>query len=538
MFEGDPSTVMRSFSFGSSDMESPAARNRHLSMVTETPSGDLTPVTGGGTVMEEGGGMDISPMDDAQAAESAAETRRRMVFPEHGAGDHAKLPMGPPPAPHPAFAMHGAGCGLLRTGSIERHGTNNASLSAFGGASGGAGAPPMTARKARQPRTGPILQRTNTLDITKELMTVASPAQGHPSSLDGAGGACAGVMAASATRNAPFDHQFENLGEIGNGSFAVVYKVRSKIDGKFYAVKKGKQQFRGRRDRDAQLQEMHVMNALAGQAARMGGACPFIVQYFKAWQEATLLHEQLELCERGSIKAFMGSLQRRGIALPENTFWIWVGHMAQGLRYIHACGIIHLDIKPHNLLLTAGGVCKLGDFGLATEAGNTEDGLEGDSQFMPKEHLRPGPKHSSADIFSLGLTLLDIAAAPGVELPAEGEGWHRLRDDPYSIVAGSPSAIPLAFAQQGLAALVPAMIMPDPAKRPTAADLLSFNFVQPLLGVKDIFVPRLQEVAPQPARPALSLVIGGGVQQEYDMVTPKNGSSLVTPLSHMDGHGW
>ena len=146
--EGDPSTVMRSFSFGSSDMESPAARNRHLSMVTETPSGDLTPVTGGGTVMEEGGGMDISPMDDAQAAESAAETRRRMVFPEHGAGDHAKLPMGPPPAPHPAFAMHGAGCGLLRTGSIERHhGTNNASLSAFGGASGGAGAPPMASKE-------------------------------------------------------------------------------------------------------------------------------------------------------------------------------------------------------------------------------------------------------------------------------------------------------------------------------------------------------------------------------------------------------
>ena len=189
-------------------------------------------------------------------------------------------------------------------------------------------------------------------------------------------------------------------------------------------------------------------------------------------------------------------------------------------------------MKPHNLLLTAGGVCKLGDFGLTTEVGNTEDGLEGDRQFMPKEMLRSVPKHSSADIFSLGLTLLDIAAAPDAELPMEGEGWHRLREDPHSIVTG-PTAMPLAFAQPGLAVLVPYMIQPDPARRPTAADLLTFDFVKQQLKEADIFVPRLQE-----ARPNLSLQVpaaDSGGQQEYDMITPKHQHQIFTPLGHHDG---
>lgn len=549
---GDPSPVQRSMSFGSSSMQpamqramsfgsddaySPAATNRHLSMVEEDGgANDLTPVGGGGGGMEVDS-ADISPMD--AIADSAADARRRMHFTD------GKGPMAPPNPPN--FATHGdAAPSLVRCdqfprefqqdfGQPTRNGSHQrlvdqAGASAFGGGAGAMGAlhggcPPQTARKTRQPhsRTGPTLQRTNTLDVTKVLVTIY-----------GGGGS----SASSSGMEASFDARFTNLGEIGSGSFATVFKVRSKIDGQLYAVKKGKEPFRGRRDRLAQLREMTVMEKIAKEHARKGGPCAFIVQYLQAWQEGNVLYEQCELCERGSIKAFMGSLHRRSVALPENTFWIWVGHAVEGLRYIHDCGIVHLDIKPHNLLLSADGVCKLADFGMATDAGSTEDGLEGDCQFMAKELLSGGPLQRSADIFSLGLALLDVAAAPGTELPMEGEGWHKLRDDPQSLVSG-PGALPLAFAAQGLQLLVPPMMNPDPTCRPTAADVLTFDFVKPLLGVKDIFVPHLRD-SPVP-RPNLSLAVqttGLGGSGEYDMFTPK-APSLITPLSHLPpSHNW
>jgi hypothetical protein len=46
-----------------------------------------------------------------------------------------------------------------------------------------------------------------------------------------------------------FEQEFENLGEIGRGDFGQVFRVKSKIDGLHYAVKKARRQFRSLRDR-------------------------------------------------------------------------------------------------------------------------------------------------------------------------------------------------------------------------------------------------------------------------------------------------
>ncbi len=53
------------------------------------------------------------------------------------------------------------------------------------------------------------------------------------------------------------------------------------------------------------------------------------------------------------------------------------------------------------------------------------DASEGDSRYIPKELLR-GQFSTAADIFSLGISLLELAC--DLELPSEGEGWHRLRE--------------------------------------------------------------------------------------------------------------
>ena len=56
--------------------------------------------------------------------------------------------------------------------------------------------------------------------------------------------------------------------------------------------------------------------------------------------------------------------------------WRIVHDVAAGLAHIHGCGIVHLDVKPANLLISQEGVVKIGDFGMAADQGQGEDGHE------------------------------------------------------------------------------------------------------------------------------------------------------------------
>jgi serine/threonine-protein kinase len=116
--------------------------------------------------------------------------------------------------------------------------------------------------------------------------------------------------------------------------------------------------------------------------------------------------------------------------------------LSSGLAQAHALGIVHRDVKPHNVLLTGDGLAKLTDFGIARaleDRGLTEIGtVLGTASFMAPEQAAGHPVGPAADIFALGAVLR--YAADG-SLP--------------------PS----------LAPLVDAASAQDPAARPTAADI-------------------------------------------------------------------
>jgi serine/threonine protein kinase len=108
---------------------------------------------------------------------------------------------------------------------------------------------------------------------------------------------------------------------------------------------------------------------------------------------------------------------------------------------------------------------KIGDFGMASDVGTSEDGQEGDTSYMAPELLSSEERHPSADIFSLGLTLYELASPCSWELPSEGSKWQELRNGSHS------PDLPRSRCPE-LSQLIKTMINPHPQRRPSADDIL------------------------------------------------------------------
>mmetsp|Transcript_27430 Transcript_27430/g.54872 ORF Transcript_27430/g.54872 Transcript_27430/m.54872 type:complete len:780 (-) Transcript_27430:89-2428(-) len=231
------------------------------------------------------------------------------------------------------------------------------------------------------------------------------------------------------------------------------------------------------------LREVHALAALCKKADVRAF---HIVRYFQSWLEDDgTLYIQTELCSAtlrdemtgNAINGERVAKKNRSTSTPRDKIDIHrqfkiLREMLLALELLHEQGMVHLDIKPENILIKDN-MYKLGDFGLVHGFSNgdgcekissTSDVEEGDSRYMPKDLLSDDCKDlTKCDIFSLGATVYEVCS--GKPLPSNGQHWQDLRN---GLLSGIPfSKSPCLFA------IIKDMMHPDPDKRPTASDLLS-----------------------------------------------------------------
>ena len=140
--------------------------------------------------------------------------------------------------------------------------------------------------------------------------------------------------------------------------------------------------------------------------------------------------------------------------------------LAAALAYVHAYGVTHRDVKPANVLLDATGEPFLADFGIALLVDATRvtatDALIGTAAYMAPEQLRDAQVDPAADVYALGLVLLEAVTGERAFTGTAVEAVLARLVGPPAI----PDTVPAP-----LAALVAWMTEDDPDLRPTAAEV-------------------------------------------------------------------
>ena len=255
------------------------------------------------------------------------------------------------------------------------------------------------------------------------------------------------------------DNRYEIMEQIGMGGMARVFRALDHRLNRQVAVKILREDLA----EDAELRRRFHEES---QAVAMLSH-PNIVAVYDVSRSSDVEYIVMELIDGITLKQYM---QKKGNKLNWREALHFITQIVKALGHAHSRGIIHRDIKPHNIMVLRDGSVKVADFGIARVASGghstlTQEAL-GSVHYISPEQARGSHIDARSDLYSAGVVLYEMITG---RLPFEG-------DTPVSVAIQHINSIPLspreidAAIPEALEAITMKAMAPDPDNRYLSAD--------------------------------------------------------------------
>merc|ERR1719233_248508 len=197
-----------------------------------------------------------------------------------------------------------------------------------------------------------------------------------------------------------------------------------------------------------------------------------VTKYHESFIEDNYLWIIMEYLGGGSVRDVILSNQEKG--LDEVYIAIILKEVLTGLKYMHSIGQIHRDIKSANILLASNGDVKLADFGVVgqlTDEVTKRTTMVGTPWWMAPEVIRGKPYNNLADIWSVGITAMEMALGrPPLSRHQPTKALLLIPERPPPMLRGNYT--------EALKDFVELCLQKNPEDRPTATLLLETAFIR------------------------------------------------------------
>lgn len=236
-------------------------------------------------------------------------------------------------------------------------------------------------------------------------------------------------------KNHSDEHLSEKFGPnsikyIGSGQFSIAFECS--FQNERLAIKRTKRPVLGSHERKSIMREVEALRLLTSitDEDEVEDGKEYLVFFIEAWSYNNYYYIMTEFCEGGTLYDFLQD--NKNYKIDEFRVWKILIEILSGLKFIHLKNFLHLDLKPANIFITFEGALKIGDFGLSTKLPILEKDfdIEGDRNYIAPELLNDKIYTPFADIFSVGLIILEIAT--NIVLPGNGLPWRKLRSGDLS----------------------------------------------------------------------------------------------------------